>query len=349
MIFTGGSTMKSRSLFGKKYLSVEERLLDLHVGPMDVLVKVHACGVCGTDLNFLRDYDEEMMPLGHEIAGSVVEKGALVTNVDIGDFVTVEDCSMCGNCVDCKSGHPELCRNMFTLNGTPGMGEFLSVNCGNLNIYSGLDPVHACLTEPLAVAISAVNKAQIPLNGSVMIFGCGPIGLLTAAVARLNGAAFVGITGRSAKTPMSKARFALAEKLGCDCVIATKETDLVSEVKKRFPKGVDRVIVTSPPASIPAAFDLIRFGGIITLLGLSFAGDAVIPFDVNRAIFNKTTVNVAFAEPAINFALAAELIKSGRVDASLFQTHTFSFDNAEEFFRQNLEGSIPVIKGVFVP
>lgn len=341
--------MKTRSLFGKKYLETQIRTLDLSAGPNDVLVKVNACGVCGTDLNFLRDYEEEMMPLGHEIAGEIVEKGSLVTNVEIGDLVTVEDCSMCGNCVDCKSGHPELCRKMHTLDGVPGMGEYVLVNCGNVNVYTGLSPVHACLTEPLAVALAAVKKAGMCMNGSVMIFGCGPIGLLTAAVAKLCGAGFVGITGRSAKSPMSRSRFALAEKLGCDLIVPTKDMDLVSETKKRFPKGVDSVIVTSPPASIPPAFDLIKFGGIITLLGLSFAGDATIPFDVNRAIFNKTVINTAFAEPAIDFALATELIKSGKIDASLFQTHTFSFDNADEILKGNLEGTLPVIKSVFVP
>ena len=341
--------MKTRSLFGRKFLALEERSLDLKLSSTDVLVKVHACGVCGTDLNFLRDYEEDWMPLGHEIAGEVVEKGEEVANVKCGDFVTVEDCSMCGNCLDCKSGHAELCREMHTLNGIPGMGEYVLVNCGNVNVYTGLSPVHACLTEPLAVALSAVAKADIPLGGSVMIFGSGPIGLLTAAAAKIRGAGFVGITGRSAKTPMSRARLLLAEKLGCDLVVKTKETDLVSETRKRFPKGVDRVIVTSPPASVPDAFEIIRFGGIITLLGLSFAGDSVIPLDVNRAIFHKTVINTAFAEPAINFPLATELIKSGRVDASLFQTHTFSFGDAKEFLGKNLDGSLPVIKGVFLP
>lgn len=341
--------MKTNSLFGKKYLALEKRSLDLQTGANDVLIKVQACGVCGTDLNFLRDYEEDFMPLGHEIAGVVVETGSLVKNVKEGDLVTVEDCSMCGSCMDCKSGHPELCREMYTLNGIPGMGEYVLVDQGNVNIYTGLDPVHACLTEPLAVAISAVQKADIPLNGSVMIFGSGPIGLLTAAVARLQGAGFVGITGRSAKTPMSKARLALAEKLGCDLIVKTKEEDLISETKKYFPKGVDRVIVSSPPASVPDAFDLIKFGGVITLLGLSFAGDETIPFDINRAIFNKTVINTAFAEPAVNFALATELIKSGKVDASLFQTHTFSFDDAKDFLQKNLDGSLEIIKGVFVP
>ena len=341
--------IKTRSLFGKKYLDLDIRELVLTPGPTDVIVKVHACGVCGTDLNFIRDYEEDYMPLGHEIAGEVIECGNLVKNVVPGDMVTVEDCSMCGSCMDCKSGHPELCREMYTLNGCPGMGEYVMVNCGNLNVYSGMSPVHACLTEPLAVALAAVNRAATPVGGSVMIFGAGPIGLLTAALARANGAGFVGISARSDDTPMNQARLALAEKLGCDLLVVTQKQDLISEVKKRYSKGVDRVIVTSPPASAVDAFEIIRFGGAISLLGLSFKADHVIPLDVNAAIFNKTQIHTVFAEPAIGFAAASELIKRGVVDAGLFQTHTFNFDTANGVLEKNLAGSIPVIKSVFTP
>ncbi|MBR7104464.1 MAG: alcohol dehydrogenase catalytic domain-containing protein [Lentisphaeria bacterium] len=341
--------MKTRSFFGKKYLSLDLRELTLEPGPADVIVKVHACGVCGTDLNFLRDWEEEAMPLGHEIAGEVVFCGPSVRNVKEGDMVTVEDCSMCGSCPDCKSGHPEFCRNLHTLNGFPGMGEYVMVNCGNLNVYTGLDPLHACLTEPLAVALAAVNKADIPVNGSVMIFGTGPIGLLTAALAKHRGAGFVGISGRSADTVMNRARLALAEKIGCDLVVTTQTQDLVGEVKKLYPAGVDRVIVTSPPASAVDAFEIIRFGGAISLLGLSFKGDCVIPLDVNAAIFNKTAINTVFAEPAIGFGTATELIKRGVIDASLFQTHAFGPDQAQEVLKANLMGTLPIIKSVFMP
>ena len=341
--------MKTRSFFGKKYLSLDLRELTLEPGPADVIVKVHACGVCGTDLNFLRDWEEEAMPLGHEIAGEVVSCGPSVRNVKEGDMVTVEDCSMCGSCPDCKSGHPEFCRNLHTLNGFPGMGEYVMVNCGNLNVYTGLDPLHACLTEPLAVALAAVNKADIPVNGSVMIFGTGPIGLLTAALAKHRGAGFVGISGRSADTVMNRARLALAEKIGCDLVVTTQTQDLVGEVKKLYPAGVDRVIVTSPPASAVDAFEIIRFGGAISLLGLSFKGDCVIPLDVNAAIFNKTAINTVFAEPAIGFGTATELIKRGVIDASLFQTHAFGPDQAQEVLKANLTGTLPIIKSVFMP
>ena len=88
---------------------------------------------------------------------------------------------------------------------------------------------------------------------------------------------------------------------------------------------------------------------MISLLGLSFKGDHVIPLDVNAAIFNKTSINTVFAEPAVGFATATELIRRGVIDASLFQTHTFNFASARETLAGCLDGSLPVIKSVFTP
>ena len=155
--------MQNRSLYGRKYLDIEERTGE--IGPPDedhVIVKVHACGVCGTDVNFVRDWDDDYMPLGHEISAEVVETGKNVTNLKPGDTVIVEDCTMCGICTDCKSGHPELCRNMYDMEGQAGMSEYLSVRYNSLDRYEGLDHVSACLTEPLAVSLTSVLNAKNP-------------------------------------------------------------------------------------------------------------------------------------------------------------------------------------------
>ena len=85
-----------------------------------------------------------------------------------GQQVIVEDCSMCGVCEDCKRGQAQFCRKMYNLEGQPGMGEYLSVRFNSLMSYEGLGHVTACLTEPLAVALTAVLNAQIPLGGSVV-------------------------------------------------------------------------------------------------------------------------------------------------------------------------------------
>lgn len=346
-----GFFMKTRSLFGKKYIDLQIRELEIPaLMPDQVLVKVHACGVCGTDLNFVRDWSGDYQGLGHEIAGEIIDTGSIVSTLKKGDKVVVEDCTMCGKCADCKAGHPEFCRNMYNMNGFPGMGEYIVVNAAACTVFDGLDYIHAALTEPLAVAYNAVLTADIPLGGSVVVLGPGAIGLLCAKVARLRGAGYVAVVGRNDSTPEQQARLELAVKLGCDQVIVSARESVRDTVLKRFPQGVDRVIVTSPPKSMYDAFDIIRYGGGIIYLGLSFKeGENIIDFDVNRAIFNKITLKPSFAEPAINFPAALDLIKNGLIPAELFQTHTCSFDDCHELFEATLKGTVPVIKPVFCP
>ncbi len=342
--------MKSKGLFGKKFLDIQVR--ESQIEPPDedhVIIKVHACGVCGTDVNFVRDWDEEPMPLGHEIAAEVVEVGKNVPNLKPGDKVIVEDCTMCGICEDCKSGNPQFCRNMYDMEGQPGMGEYLSVRYNCLDKFEGLDYVSACLTEPLAVSLTSVLDAEIPLGGSVAVLGPGPLGLMSARVAKLGGAGFVAITGLPADNPREKARLQAAEKLGCDMIIEVGKQSVEDEILARFPNGVDRVIVSSPPQSMYDALKIIRFGGIITFYGLDFGGKNIIDLDVNDMIFRKITLRPTFAEPAINFPVSNRLLREGLVDADTLITHTFGFDEAEETLAAIIDGTQPIIKAVMLP
>ena len=342
--------MKSKGLFGRKILEIEAREREISPPAEEqVIVKVHACGICGTDINFVRDWKDEAMPLGHEIAGEVMEIGKNVTNVKPGDKVIVEDCSMCGICEDCKSGNPQFCRNMYGLDGQPGMGEYLSVRFNNLDKFDGLDYVAASLTEPLAVSLTAVINAEIPLGGSVVILGNGPIGLMAARLARLRGAGFIAITGLSAENKREEVRFTVAEKFGCDLTIQIGKESVEDEIKKRFGNGVDRVIVTSPPQSMYDAFKIIRFGGVIIFLGLHFGKKNSISIDVNDLIFRKITLRPTFAEPALNFPISNRILKDGLVDAKVLVTHTFRFDNAREVMTAIVDGSQPIVKAVMLP
>jgi L-iditol 2-dehydrogenase len=342
--------VKSKGLFGKKHLDVQVREQDIAAPDEDhVIVKVRACGVCGTDLNFVRDWGDEPMALGHEIAAEVLEVGKNVTSVAPGDRVIVEDVSMCGICEDCKSGHPEFCRNLFSIEGQPGMGQYMSVRYNSLVKFEGLDYVAASLTEPLAVSLTAVLNADIPLGGSVLVWGPGPLGLMAARLAKLRGAGFVAISGLAANNPREKARLDAAGDLGCDLVIQVGPQDVEEEIRRRFPKGVDRAIVTSPPKSMLDALKVIRYGGLITFLGLHFGGQSEIQVDINDLIFRKITLVPTFAEPAINFPISNRLLRDGLVDASKIVTHTFGFEDALPTLGCILDGSLPVIKAVMLP
>ena len=144
---------------------------------------------------------------------------------------------MCGVCADCKSGQPQFCRNMYDLEGQPGMGEYMSVRYNSLVKYEGLDHVSACLTEPLAVSLTSVINAQIPLGGSVVVLGPGPLGLMSARVAKLYGAGYVAITGLAADTPRERARFAAAAQFGCDDVFEMGKHDLAGGDQTQVPQG----------------------------------------------------------------------------------------------------------------
>jgi len=342
--------MQSRSLFGKKYLNIEERRLEIGIPSENhVVVKIRACGVCGTDINFVRDWPDEPMALGHEIAGEVVETGKSVTTVKPGDRVIVEDCAMCGVCENCKSGHPEFCREMFNLENQPGMGEYMCVRHNLLHRFEGLDFKYACLTEPLAVSLTSVLNAEIPLGGSVAVLGNGPLGLMAAKIAKLRGAGWTAITGLSSATAMEKKRFSTAADFGCDMIVETAQESIEEKIKKVFPKGVDRVIVSSPPQSIYDALKIIRFGGIISFFGLHFGGKNKIEVDINDLIFRKITLRPTFAEPAINFPVSFRLLRDGLVDGSKLVTHTFGFNDARDIFKGIGEATQPVVKAVMLP
>ncbi|MBN1442095.1 MAG: alcohol dehydrogenase catalytic domain-containing protein [Planctomycetes bacterium] len=342
--------MRSKGLFGKKRLDIQERVRDIPpLGEDRVLVKVRACGVCGTDINFVRDWTGEAMPLGHEISAEVLEVGRNVRTVQPGDSVIVEDCTMCGVCEHCKSGQPQLCRTMYDLEGQPGMGEYLSVRFNSLDRYEGLDHVSACLTEPLAVSLTSVLNARIPPAGSVVVLGCGPLGLMSARLARLWGAGYVAITGLAADNDRERARLDLAARWGCDDVIEAGKHDLEEVVRKSNPKGADRVIVSSPPESIADALKIIRFGGIITFYGLHFGGRSKIEVDVNDLIFRKISLVPTFAEPAINFPVANRLLRDGIIDAGELVTHRFGFGDARDVMAAVIDGTQPVIKAVMLP
>jgi threonine dehydrogenase-like Zn-dependent dehydrogenase len=339
-----------KAVFAKKPFDFDIRDLPVpQPGEGEVLVKVHACGLCGTDMHFAQDWSEDYMPLGHEIAAEVVDLGKGVVNYRVGDKVIVEDVGMCGVCEHCKNGEAYRCRNNYNLNGQPGMAEYMAVSEHLLNRFDGMDYVSASLTEPLAVALNTVLHSEVPLAGNVVVYGPGPIGLMCVRVARLQGAARVTLVGYSPKSAREVARMNVGADLGADYLVYAADDDPVEKVRSIFPTGADRVIVTSPPKTLPPAVKMAAFGGIVSFIGINLGGASAVELDVNDLIFNKVTLRPTFAEPGIKFPVSIRLLQEGLVDASKLISHTFGFAETEQVFRMNADGNEKVIKAVLVP
>lgn len=289
-------------------------------------IRVRACGLCGTDLHFLREMDE-YTPMGHEISAVVEAVGPRVTRVKPGDTVICEDVSPCGACPACKAGTPRLCRSGYNLQGQPGMSDVMVVHENLLNVFDGIDPVTAAMVEPLAVAIRGVRKLNLRPLGSLAIFGMGAIGLLSAAYARCMGAGRIAMVARSRGSARNRAAEAAARALGADeCYYTGDGPDWIDGPLKGGP--FDAAIVAAPPAACEDAMRLVGYGGTVLAQGVTFAGDPMARLNVSDMIFEKKQLLTSLAEPAENFPLSIEFIRSGRVDAARVITHTLPITKA---------------------
>jgi len=315
-------------------------------GPGQVRVQVLACGVCGTDLHFLRQ-KEDYTPLGHEICARVLENGEGAVRFPPGRQVVAEDQALCGVCDACKSGRPCLCRSGPSLDGQSGMGEELVLDERLLHDAEGLDPAVAAMTEPLAVAIRCVDTLDPAPGSSLLIYGLGAIGLFCLAYARLRGVTRVVMAARDAGSRRNRASADIALDFGADGVLFTALPAFREEALRGG--SYDNALVAAPPPLVPDAMGLVGYGGKVLACGVTFdARDARAELDVNAMVFEKKALLTAIAEPALQFSLALRLLRSGRIDAGRAITHRVPL--AEAATLKTLFGQdSSAVKAVVVP
>ena len=243
------------------------------------------------------------MPLGHEISAEVVEVGKNVATVKAGRQGDRRGLHHVRRMRGLQE-RPAAVLPHHVQHGRPARHGRVHVGPLQQPVkYEGLDHVAACLTEPLAVSLTAVLNAQIPLGGSVAVLGPGPLGLMAARVARLRGAGYV--CSSPACRPTIRASgpgWSWPPSFGCDDFIEIGKQDVEAEVKKKFPKGVDRVIVSSPPESLCRRLEDHQVRRHHHLLRPAFRRPrARCRSDINDLIFRKISLVPTFAEPAINF------------------------------------------------
>ncbi|MGL4791628.1 MAG: zinc-binding dehydrogenase [Anaerotignaceae bacterium] len=243
-------------------------------GKRDVLVKVRATAICGTDSAHIYPwgtYAEERCPVpfvfGHEFCGDIVEVGEEVTEFKVGDRVAGETHIPCNECPMCLNNARHNCENMLIIGvHTPGsFAEYIAfpADCA-FKIDNSISYEIGALLEPLGVGMHGVSKADV--NGkTVIIYGCGPIGLMAVASAKFKGA------GKIIAIARSNDKLEMAKKMGADVIINTKEENALEVVlSETNGSGADVVIdYTGSHLAINEGFKLVRKAGTVVLVGLT--------------------------------------------------------------------------------
>jgi L-iditol 2-dehydrogenase len=311
------------------------------LSPDEIRIKVDACGVCGTDLLTGGGGEEGMF--GHEVSGTVLELGKAVTGLEIGQKIVLDSSTPCGVCENCKNCEQELCTDLksFFINGTFGFAEEMIAPGISAVPYSGITPEIASLAEPLGVSIDMARLADIRPDSNVLLLGAGPIGLMALAIAKRQGARrlFVSELGHST------ARIAAAKKYGADDVVDPTKIPL-SEVD--FGCKIDRVMVTTPPATLADAMAVAAKGGIISYIGIRWGDGAFCRFDANDFHFKKLQLRASFASPAMYTPRAVQYLREGVVDGNVMVSHTFKLDQISDAL-QMAKDSSKSVKVVVTP
>jgi NADPH2:quinone reductase len=301
-------------------------------GPGEAVVRVGACGICGTDIHIIDgEFPPTRYPIipGHELGGEVVAVGAEVTDIQVGDRVGVDPTLNCGACYFCQRGQGNLCErwNGVGVGSHPG-GFAECVALPERTLYKlpeGMPFAAAALIEPISCVVRGFHRLQPQVGETYLVYGAGPMGLLNAQLARYNGASLVAVLD------INPGRQARARQFGFEVVGAT-----LDEVRGHAPRGFDNVIEATGVTKVAEmAIDAVKRRGKLLLFGVCPPGEKA-AYDAFK-IYNEEISILGSMAVLNSYGPAVDILAAGAVDAEAMVTHTLPLDEfpqAVELFRQ---------------
>lgn len=314
-------------------------------GAGELLVRVEACGICGTDRHLYHGEFPSRPPvtLGHEFSGIVEAVGPDVADFHAGMRVTGDPNIACGRCSQCRRGRVNLCENLqaIGIHRDGGFAEYVVMPQGQAYALPlTLDPLHGAFCEPLACCLHGVDIAEIKTGASVVVLGGGVIGLLVVQLARLAGATRVVLVTRHPDKRQ------LAESLGATAALDPSNGDPIAAIVSAdglLPGGADVVIeCAGVEETVRQSTQMARKGGTVVILGVMPQGKtvAIEPFDL---LFRELRLLGSFVNP-FTHRRAADLIASGAVKVAPLISRVVSLaDASEEITQPARSGEIRVL------
>ncbi len=306
-----------------------------HVGDDDILVRVQAVGICGSDLHGSTGKTGRRIPpiiMGHEAAGVVEEVGRNAQGLSAGDRITFDSTVYCNQCPACRQGRVNLCKDRMILGvSIPAfrrdgcMAEYVVMPWWiAYKLPAAVSFEDAALVEPAAVSMHAARITPIDVNDAVAVIGAGPIGLFAIQAAKVRGA------GAVIALDVREERLALAKQLGATVTINTAGGDVTAALRQALGRSdVDAVLeAVGLPATMELAFKMIKLGGQITLIGNV---SKEIPLPLQEVIMREITVRGSFAI-AGEYRACLDLMAQGRIQTKPLISRIVSLSEGQQAF-----------------
>ena len=325
-------TMRVAVYYNNSDIRLEERPVP-PIGSGEILVRVIASGICGSDVMEWYRVKKAPLVLGHEIAGEIAAVGEEVTRYKVGDRVFVSHHIPCNTCHYCLRGYHTACETLHTTNYDPGgFAEYIRIP--RLNVDRGVfvlpDEVSfdaGVFVEPLACVIRGQRIANLQPGQAVLILGSGISGLLHLLLARTLGA------GRIVTTDISAYRLEMARQLGADAVFDAREDIPVRLREINDDRLADLVIVcTGALSAFKQALQSVDRGGTILCFATTEPG-VDLPVPINEFWRNEIKLMPSYGNSPLDATLAIELIRSGRVPVEKMITHRLPLTETGRGFR----------------
>lgn len=332
--------MKAAYYYGIGDLRLEEVPVP-KITDNDLLIKVRATAVCGTDLRIYKSGhfkipEGSKRVLGHEIAGEIVEAGKNVSGYKVGDRIATPPNIGCGHCPWCLKGLNQLCPDYeaFGISIDGGFQEYMlvpghAIDRGNaIKLPDSLSYIEGALTEPLSCTYNAYESLRTAPGDNVLIVGAGPIGACHVMISRIAGA------GKIIVADISDARLAEIKKFGADVVVNSATADLKQAVLDLTDGiGADVIITACSVPEIQAlALELAARCGRINFFGGMPKGKEIVPLNTNLIHYKELQVVATTGSSILDFYQAMRIASSGKISLADLATGVFSLDQIQQAF-----------------